>query len=95
MEIENPEVRDHLVTRLNRMEGQIRGIQAMIDQGRDCKEILQQLSAVRSAAQSASLELVKAVAADCVLNIEKSDPAAREELVEDLLYWVGKAPTSA
>ena len=95
MKIKNPEVRDHLVTRLNRLEGHIRGIQTMIAQERDCKEILQQLSAVRSAAQSASVELVKAVAADCIINIEKNDPAARQELVEDLLFWVGKAPTSS
>jgi CsoR family transcriptional regulator, copper-sensing transcriptional repressor len=94
MKIENTETRDHLLTRLNRLEGQIRGIQAMISQDRDCKEILQQLSAVRSAAQAASTELVKAVAADCVLNIENSDQASREELVDDLLFWVGKAPSS-
>ncbi|MHC1782904.1 MAG: metal-sensitive transcriptional regulator [Anaerolineaceae bacterium] len=94
MKIERPEVRDHLLTRLNRLEGQIRGIQTMIAQERDCKEILQQLSAVRSAVQSTSMELVKSMAAECILNIEKESPEAREELVEDLLFWVGKAPTS-
>jgi len=92
MKIEKPEVRTNLMARLNRLDGQIRGIQTMIDQERDCKEILQQLSAVRSAVQAASLELVKSVAAECVLNIEKESPQAREELVEDLLFWVGKAP---
>jgi DNA-binding FrmR family transcriptional regulator len=93
MKIENPEVRDHLLTRLNRLDGQIRGIQTMINQERDCKEILQQLSAVRSAVQSASMELVKSMAAECILNIEKESPETRQELVDNLLFWVGKAPT--
>lgn len=92
MKLENKEVKDHLLTRLNRLEGQIRGVQAMIHQERDCKEILQQLSAIRSAAQSTSLELVRNVASDCILNLEKDNQTAREELIEDLLFWVGKAP---
>lgn len=94
MKLTDKEVKDHLLTRLNRLEGQIRGVQAMIDQDRDCKEILQQLSAIRSAVQSTSLELVRNVASDCILNIEKDNKAAREELIEDLLFWVGKAPTA-
>ncbi|HEX74494.1 MAG TPA: metal-sensitive transcriptional regulator [Dehalococcoidia bacterium] len=38
-----------LVNRLKRIEGQIRGIQKMIEQGRDCESIITQLGAVRSA----------------------------------------------
>ena len=38
-----------LVKRLKRIEGQIRGIQKMIEQGRDCESIITQLGAVRSA----------------------------------------------
>jgi DNA-binding FrmR family transcriptional regulator len=94
MKIENQEVRHKIIKRLNRLEGQIRGVRAMIDEERDCKEILQQLSAVRSAAQSASMELVKMMAAECILNIEKEGPETRQELVEDLLFWVGKTPTA-
>jgi DNA-binding FrmR family transcriptional regulator len=94
MKVQNAKVRDHLLTRLNRMEGQIRGVRSMIEQERDCREILQQLSAVRSAAQGASMELVKSMAAECILNMEKEGPEKRQELVEDLLYWVGKTPTA-
>lgn len=92
MKLADKEVKDHLLTRLNRLEGQIRGVQAMITQERDCKEILQQLSAIRSAVQSTSLELVRNVATDCILNIEKDNNSSREELVDDLLFWVGKTP---
>jgi len=38
-----------LVKRLKRIEGQIRGIQKMIEEGRDCESIITQLGAVRSA----------------------------------------------
>ena len=36
-------------SRVKRMEGQLRGILKMMDEGRDCKEVITQLSAVRSA----------------------------------------------
>ena len=38
-----------LVNRLKRIEGQVRGLQRMIEEGRDCESILIQLAAVRSA----------------------------------------------
>lgn len=40
---------DTLVKRLKRIEGQIRGIQKMIEQGRDCESVVTQVGAVRSA----------------------------------------------
>jgi len=40
---------ENLVKRLKRIEGQVRGIQKMIEQGRDCESIITQLGAVRSA----------------------------------------------
>jgi len=40
---------ESLVKRLKRIEGQVRGIQKMIEQGRDCESIVTQLGAVRSA----------------------------------------------
>lgn len=95
MKIADQEIRNHLRTRLNRLEGQVRGVQAMIDQERDCKEILQQLDAVRSAVNAARMELVRSVAAECVLNLDKDSPQAREELVDNLLFWVGKTQEHA
>ncbi len=41
--------RDAIVARLRRVEGQIRGLQRMVDEGRDCSEIVTQLSAARAA----------------------------------------------
>ena len=44
--------REVIVKRLKRVEGQIRGIQKMIESGRDCESLVTQLTAVRSAIES-------------------------------------------
>ena len=41
--------REHLLKRLKRAEGQIRGIQKMIEDNRECESVITQLAAVRSA----------------------------------------------
>ena len=51
----------------------------MIEEDRDCKEILQQMSAVRSAAHRATVEMVRAYAAQCVM-ADKT----REEMADAL-----------
>ncbi len=43
------EIRDDVLVRLKKIEGQPRGLQKMIDHGEDCAEIIHQLSAVRKA----------------------------------------------
>ncbi|WMT58867.1 metal-sensitive transcriptional regulator [Truepera radiovictrix] len=43
-----------LLNRLKRIEGQVRGLQRMIEEERDCREVLTQLSGVRSALDAAS-----------------------------------------
>ena len=57
-----------LLRRVRRIEGQARGIARMIEEDRDCREILQQLAAVRSAAHQATVALVRAYAADCMVS---------------------------
>jgi DNA-binding FrmR family transcriptional regulator len=71
---ENPEVKEQINKRLSRIEGQIRGVQRMIDENRDCRDILQQLIAIRSAVQAASLNFMQDVASDCLMN-----PADQED----------------
>ncbi len=50
--------RHALVLRLKRVEGQIRGVQGMIDGGQDCEAVAQQLSAARKALDKAFYELM-------------------------------------
>jgi DNA-binding FrmR family transcriptional regulator len=56
-----------IINRLNRIEGQTRGIQKMITEGRECLDIVQQLKALQSAARSVSRELVRQYLGECLV----------------------------
>jgi DNA-binding FrmR family transcriptional regulator len=63
---------DHL-RRLRRVEGQIRGLQAMIEQDRYCIDILTQVSAVTRALQAVSLRLLDEHLAQCVVRAAQTE----------------------
>lgn len=76
-----PETRDDLIKRLRKIEGQAQGIQRMLLEGRDCREVLNQLASVRAATQRVSAELVRHYALSCF-----SDPACVQS--EDRIHQV-------
>ena len=83
-------VTDDLQKRLRRIEGQVRGVQKMLDDGRDCSDVLQQLAAIRSAVHQTALVLVRSYASECLL---KPDAAASpEEVVDSLMGILNKVP---
>ena len=88
--LQEESVKKKLNNRLRRIEGQVRGIQAMINDERECREILQQLTAVRSALRSTTTSVLHEYATDCLLNIEGRDQGQREELLEELVDMLGK-----
>jgi len=60
-------------SRLKRIEGQIRGILKMMDEGRDCKEMITQLSAVRSASDRIIGVIVSENLVECVKNTNEEE----------------------
>jgi len=92
MKVQTAATKDELQKRLRRIEGQVRGVQRMLDEERDCHEIIQQLAAIRSAVQGASLMFMKQYASDCLMTVDKTDKATREMLVDDLIGLLGKVP---
>ncbi len=88
MRVTDPQVKSDLRRRLRRVEGQVRGVQRMIDEERDCHEILQQLSAVRSASYSASVALVRSYAKQCLTDPETNVPV--EEFIDNVLDALGR-----
>jgi DNA-binding FrmR family transcriptional regulator len=66
MKLTDPSAKADLLGRVRRLEGQARGVARMIEEDRDCGEILQQLAAVRSAAHQATVALVRNYASECV-----------------------------
>jgi DNA-binding FrmR family transcriptional regulator len=76
-----------MLSRLRRIEGQARGVQRMVAEGRDCLEILNQLASLRSAAYGASVALAQQYAVQCVQDVDQNgvtDEAMRS-LVDVLL----------
>lgn len=72
-----------LVTRLNRIEGQIRGIRRMVQEPRLCVEILQQLAAAEAAMNRISLEVLRYHVARCVPEgVELGEPERSKRLSE-------------
>ena len=68
--------------RVKRMEGQLRGILRMMEEGQDCKDVITQLSAVRSAVDRTIGVIVSENLFDCVTttkgNSEKMNTAIQE-----------------
>jgi CsoR family transcriptional regulator, copper-sensing transcriptional repressor len=72
-----------LVTRLNRIEGQIRGIRRMVQEPRVCVEILQQLAAAEAALNRISLAVLKFHVETCVPDgVAKGEPEQSRRLAE-------------
>lgn len=72
-----------LVTRLNRIEGQIRGIRRMVQEPRLCVDILQQLAAAEAALNRISLAVLRFHVERCVPEgITKGDPEKSKRLTE-------------
>ena len=60
--------KDQLRTRLRRIEGQVRGIQGMVDEDRYCIDVLTQISAVQAALDKVALGLLDQHARHCVID---------------------------
>jgi DNA-binding FrmR family transcriptional regulator len=92
MKLTDDQAKEKLKNRLRRIEGQVRGVENMLDEERNCRDILQQLSAIRSAVQGVSVLLLENYMSDCMLNLDDKSEREREALVQDLLQMIGKAP---
>lgn len=65
-------MRKKTINRLNRISGQINGIKRMIEEDRDCAEIILQIAAIRSAATHLGVMLVEDHMEECVRQTVKS-----------------------
>jgi len=74
---------DLIISALNRIEGQVRGIKKMYQEGRDCEQIVQQIAAIQSALKRVGKELLGAEANTCVEAAENKKKIA--SIVESLL----------
>ena len=62
-----------VITRLRRAEGQIRGVQRLIEEGADCQQVVQQLTAAQAALHRAGLRLMAAGMKHCLADPEQAE----------------------
>jgi len=79
--------KDQLASRLSRIEGQVRGIQRMVDEDRYCIDILTQISAIQAALDKVALGLLDDHAHKCVIGAEDSQQADK---TDELMAVVGR-----
>jgi len=73
------------VRRLRRAEGQIAGVVRMLEEGRDCNEVVTQLSAARAALEQVGFKLVSTAVTQCVTDPDgEGTPAERLDELEKL-----------
>jgi len=75
-----------IMARLRRMEGQVRGVQRMVEEDQYCLDVLTQLSAIIAAARQTGLLVLEDHVRGCVLGSEHAqDEIDREELLTELI----------
>jgi DNA-binding FrmR family transcriptional regulator len=89
MNIQKEEQKRLLQNRINRLEGQLRGISRMIGEERECGEVLQQLSAARSALQGTIEVFLEDMVRNCLLE-DGVDVETRRKLAGEMLAIVRK-----
>ncbi|OBZ13676.1 MULTISPECIES: metal-sensitive transcriptional regulator [Bacillales] len=81
------QMKDNLTKRLNRIEGQIRGVKAMIEKDTYCDDVLNQIAAAQSALNSVGKLLLEGHMKSCI--VERIQ-AGENEVIDELLITVNK-----
>ena len=79
------ELKQKMIARLNRIEGQVRGIKRMMENDAYCNDILVQSAAVAAALNAFNRELLRAHVSGCVV---RDIRAGRDEVAEELIKTV-------
>jgi CsoR family transcriptional regulator, copper-sensing transcriptional repressor len=79
--------KDQLLTRLRRIEGQVRGIQGMVADDRYCIDVLTQVAAIQAALDKVALGLLDGHAHTCVVGAE---PEQKDERTAEMMAAIGR-----
>ncbi|HUR95942.1 MAG TPA: metal-sensitive transcriptional regulator [Gemmatimonadales bacterium] len=85
----DPAIKRAVLTRLRRIEGQVRGLQKMVEEERYCADVLMQVSSVQEAIRGVSRSLLHNHLRHCAADaIRSEDPERSEAMYEELLELV-------
>jgi CsoR family transcriptional regulator, copper-sensing transcriptional repressor len=73
------ENREAVLKRLRRIEGQVRGVERMVEENRYCIDVVTQVTAIQAALDKVALELLDEHAAHCIAGAAEGDQAERTE----------------
>ena len=79
--------KDQLLNRLRRIEGQVRGVEGMVEDERYCIDVLTQISAIQAALDKVALGLIDDHARHCVMGAGESE---RADKADELMAAVGR-----
>ena len=87
----DPEIKHSIATRLRRIEGQVRGLQKMVEEERYCADVLMQLSSVQEALRGVGRGLLHNHLKYCVTEaIRSRDPDQADAMYEELMELMYK-----
>ena len=82
----DPEIKANVLTRLRRIEGQVRGLQKMVEEERYCTDVITQVSSVQEALRGVGRELLRNHLKHCAaVAIRANDPAAAAVVYDELV----------
>jgi DNA-binding FrmR family transcriptional regulator len=71
-----------IINRLKRLEGQIRGLQSMVDSGQECEAVLTQIMAAKSALNQVGMHIIGHAMKRCLISEDVMD---RDELIDEAI----------
>ena len=86
----DPEIKSDNLTRLRRIEGQVRGIQGMVEEDRYCADILTQISSIHEALRAVSRELMRNHLRHCVSSAIRAGDQDAEVVYDELVDLMHK-----
>ena len=81
----DPEIKDRNLKRLRRIEGQVRGLQRMVEEDRYCADILTQISSVHEALRGVGRELMRNHLRHCAASAIRAGDAEAEPMYDELV----------
>ncbi|AIQ64141.1 MULTISPECIES: metal-sensitive transcriptional regulator [Paenibacillus] len=82
---------NEMKSRLRRIEGQVRGVLRMMEEGKSCKEVVAQLSAVRNASDKAIAQIVAENLHQCILAKQAEGNQNTEKMVKEAIALLVKS----
>jgi DNA-binding FrmR family transcriptional regulator len=81
----DPDIKDRNLKRLRRIEGQVRGLQKMVDEDRYCADIMTQIASVHEALRAVGRELMRNHLKHCASSAIRAGPDEAEAMYDELV----------